>query len=209
MSGRPGLLLIPAAVAALVLNVLLFAAAALLARDRTVEPRQYDAAAVQLVSLRPPEVDRPDPLRDPPPKPEAPPQMDFMPDLPRPSLDRPQLGDIRVAIDPSLLRGEPLPGNFIFQADDLDQPPRAVVRGEPVYPFKARQRNIEGYVEVKLLVQADGSVASVEVLDASPEGVFDGAALKAVPQWKFEPGRLEGRPVPSWVVTRVVFRIDR
>ena len=66
MKGRPSLLLIPAALGALLLNLVLFAAAALLARDRTVEPREYEASTVQLVSLQPPEIDRPEPVRQPP-----------------------------------------------------------------------------------------------------------------------------------------------
>ena len=99
-------------------------------------------------------------------------------------------------------------GEFIFDSQELDQAPRAIVRTEPEYPFRARQRGIEGFVEVKLLVKADGSIGSVQILESDPPDLFDSAALKAVPQWRFEPGRLDGKPVASWVRTRVVFTFN-
>ena len=61
---------------------------------------------------------------------------------------------------------------------------------------------------MKLLVNADGTVGSVQVLHSEPAGTFDDAALEAVPHWTFSPGRIEGKAVPSWVVTRVVFTMD-
>ena len=88
------------------------------------------------------------------------------------------------------------------------KPPRKVVQSPPVYPYKARQRNIEGYVRVKLLVRADGTVGEVSVLDADPKGLFDSAALKAVPQWRFQPGVIDGQAVPSWVVTTIRFTLN-
>ena len=99
-------------------------------------------------------------------------------------------------------------GEFVFNSGDLDQPPRKVVQTIPVYPYKARQRNIEGYVKVKMLVRADGSVGETIVLDAQPKGLFDSAALKAVPQWKFQAGVIDGEAVPSWVVTTIRFTLN-
>ncbi len=80
-----------------------------------------------------------------------------------------------------------------------------MVRTHPTYPYRARQRNIEGEVKVKLLVRADGTVASVTILDATPKGIFDSSVKEAVPNWKFTPGKIDGQAVPSWVVTNVVF----
>ena len=110
--------------------------------------------------------------------------------------------------DPSLFAGGPARGDFIFNSGDLDQAPQKIMQTEPVYPYKARQRNIEGYVKVKMLVRADGTVGEVSVLDAQPKGLFDSAALKAVPSWRFKPGVIDGQAVPSWVVTTIRFTLN-
>ncbi len=208
MTGRGRWLLLPALVGAALLNLILLTGAALLAGNKIVTPPVINPVPVNLVTLVQPDTPEPETLPPPPAEPEQPPVLDFTPELSRPRLTSPDLGAIQVKLDPSLWQGEPQLGNFVFAQGDLDEPPRVMVRIPPDYPFKARQRDIEGYVEVKLLVEADGSVGQVKILDANPPGVFDSAALKAVPRWKFTAGKMEGRSVPSWVITRVVFTLD-
>lgn len=207
MKTRTGLMTLGATAVAVLLNLLLFASAALLSRDRPLRQDATAPVSVNLITIKP--------ATPPPPekekeikKPEPKPQLDFMPELPRPSIAGPAPLDVQVAIDPDLFAGGPERGEFIFNAGDLDQPPRKIVQSQPVYPYKARQRNIEGFVKVKLLVKADGSVGSVEVLDASPEGLFEDAATKAVPNWRFQPGTVDGQAVPSWVVTTIRFTLN-
>ena len=60
----------------------------------------------------------------------------------------------------------------------------------------------------KLLVRADGTVGNVQILASKPAGVFDNEVLKTVPRWRFEPGRIDGRPVPAWIVTDVRFEME-
>jgi len=199
---------VPTLIAALLLNALLLAAAALLSRERPVMQDLSDPVAVNLISIKetpPPPQEKPREI----PKPKPKPKVDFMPELVKPSLVQPVVVGVSVKIDPSLLQGSLDRGEFIFNSGDLDQPPRPVVRTEPVYPYRARQRNIQGEVKVKLLIQADGSVGSVEILAARPEGVFEEAVLKAVPQWRFSPGTIDGKNVPAWVVTSVRFQPDK
>ncbi len=199
-------LLAPAVLAALLLNLLLVAAAALVARERPVDLPALNPVPVTLTTVRQPETAAETPPPEPPPPPPSePPRPAFTPDLGLPSLGRPDPGAVKVALDPSLLSGRLPLGDFVFSQTDLDEPPRALARTTPPYPFKARQRGIEGFVEVKLLVKEDGSVGSVDIVRSEPPGVFDEAALQAVPHWTFTPGRIEGRAVPSWVITRVVF----
>ena len=62
---------------------------------------------------------------------------------------------------------------------------------------------------MKLLVLADGTVGSVEILSSRPEGVFEESVKKIAPRWKFQPGVIDGRNVPAWVVTTVTFVLDR
>lgn len=199
---------VPTLMAAVLLNALLLAAAALLSRERPMMQDLSDPVAVNLISIKetpPPRKEKPREI----PKPKPKPKVDFMPELVKPSLVQPQVVGLSVKIDPSLLQGSLDRSEFIFNSGDLDQPPRPVVRTEPVYPYRARQRNIQGEVKVKLLIQADGSIGSVEILAARPEGIFEEAVLKAVPQWRFSPGTIDGNNVPAWVVTTVRFQPDK
>lgn len=203
----PGLKWLPALLAALALNALLLAAAALLSRERPVVQDMTEPLPVSLISLKetpPPPEEKPREI----PRPEPRPPVDFQPELLRPSLAQPAMAGLAVTVDPSLFAGGPDLGEFIFNSGDLDQPPRAVVRIEPLYPYRAKQRNITGEVRVKLLVGADGAVSRPEIVAARPEGVFEEAVLKAVADWKFQPGTIDGRPVPAWVVTTLTFVLE-
>ena len=73
-----------------------------------------------------------------------------------------------------------------------DKPP-AVTRAsqqelsapEPVYPRAALAGGISGEVTVELTVGRDGHVINARVVQSTPRGVFDRAALDAVKQWKY------------------------
>jgi protein TonB len=207
MTLRKGMLLGSAAAVAVVLNIILFASAALLSRDRPVRQTSTPPVSVSLITLKPATPPPPEEKRK-IPKPKPKPKMDFTPELAQPTLRGPAPLDLQVQIDPSLFAGGPARGDFVFNSGDLDQPPEKVWQTKPAYPYKARQRNIEGYVKVKMLVRADGTVGEVSVLDAKPKGLFDEAAMKAVPQWRFQPGIIDGQAVPSWVVTTIRFTLN-
>jgi protein TonB len=49
----------------------------------------------------------------------------------------------------------------------------------------------------------------VEILAADPPGVFDDAVRRGALNWRFEPGRIAGTPVDTWVITTVSFRVNR
>lgn len=191
-------------VLAILLNVGLLLSAALLSSERPVPQDISEPQAVSLIKLRDTAPPPPEPEQI-ITEPEEKPKLDFMPQLAAPSMAGPSPMDIQISLDPSLFAMSPTKGDFIFNSDDLDQPPRQMFRSEPVYPYRARQRNIEGEVKVKLLVRADGTVANITILDATPKGYFEEAVKKVVPSWKFSPGKIDGQAVPSWVVTNVVF----
>lgn len=98
--------------------------------------------------------------------------------------------------------------SLIFESFQLDQAPRPVVKTPPTYPFKAREQGTEGVVQVKILVREDGGVGEVLIVDARPKEVFDDAVLAAVPQWRFEPGVIDGKKVNAWVVTALRFELN-
>jgi len=96
----------------------------------------------------------------------------------------------------------------IFDSVDLDQAPTPIMQVPPEYPFKAREQGVEGYVAVKFMVRPDGSVGNVNILSAKPDGVFNEEVRRVLPRWRFQPGRLKGEPVASWVVTTLRFDLN-
>jgi protein TonB len=85
--------------------------------------------------------------------------------------------------------------------------PEVISRINPIYPYKARQKGINGMVVLKFLVTGEGRVAQVSVEQANPPGVFDAAAIQAVNQWRFKPGILDREPVATWITVPLKFQI--
>ena len=193
--------------AALLINSGIFTLAWLLARSSSQPPEFLDRVDVRLVTLPPPETPEPEPIKEPePPRPV--PRLDFTPELVRPRWDSQIDIDVDVVVQLDEFVDASLEGEFIFDAADLDQPPRAILRVPPPYPFKARQREIEGAVQVKMMIATDGSVERLQILAAEPPGLFEDAVRQTVPQWRFEPGRIGGQAVSSWVVTWIRFDLN-
>lgn len=57
----------------------------------------------------------------------------------------------------------------------------------PKYPLKAYQQKLTGEVVVSFMVNQQGQVEDVEVVESSQGAVFNQAAIAAVSQWTFEP----------------------
>jgi protein TonB len=66
---------------------------------------------------------------------------------------------------------------------------------DPVYPDFARRARIQGIVVLLMTVDESGQPLRVQVLEG--HSVFHEAAVLAARQWRFEPARLEGRPVSA------------
>ncbi len=81
--------------------------------------------------------------------------------------------------------------------------PAPVVRKkvDPVIP--AEVVGVSGIVIVEIVIDEDGSVTSAELVRSIP--ALDSAALEAVRQWKFEPTRVDGKPVKVRHVVALTF----
>ena len=76
---------------------------------------------------------------------------------------------------------------------------------EPVYPATALEKKISGWVDIEFTLLKDGSVASIQILNAQPAGTFDAAARKSVAKWRFAPVRRDGGAVEQRVRMRLRF----
>lgn len=194
--------------AAVVINLALFALAGFLTtQDRNVQDIT-EPVGVSLVTLAPPEPPKQEEVKEPEPPPPAQEQPDFAPDLVQPSIAGPGVGGLAVSIDLGNISRDAGPAEMIFDSIDLDQAPQAIRKVQPEYPYQARERGVEGYVAVKFMVREDGSVFHVNILKAKPEGYFEEAAHRALVQWEFQPGKIDGEPVASWMQTTLRFNLN-
>jgi periplasmic protein TonB len=83
------------------------------------------------------------------------------------------------------------------------KPPRLISSVLPVYPAIARTAGIEGRVVITTSVEKDGSVSGSKVISGSP--MLRQAALDALRQWKYQPGTLNGVPVPVEITVTIEF----
>jgi TonB family protein len=78
---------------------------------------------------------------------------------------------------------------------------------QPIYPMRAVNGKIEGWVDVEFTVAETGKVRDVSVRSASIPGVFEEAAVKAVSQWRYKPVLRDAKPVPVRSQIRVRFTL--
>ncbi|PIE43281.1 MAG: hypothetical protein CSA50_06265 [Gammaproteobacteria bacterium] len=79
----------------------------------------------------------------------------------------------------------------------IDANPTVTSRILPRYPRRALLRRQEGRVLVEFIITTSGTVkpGSIEVVEATPKGVFDKAVIRAVQHWRFKIRFENGQPV--------------
>ena len=85
--------------------------------------------------------------------------------------------------------------------------PQVIFEVKPTYTNEALTQKIQGSVVLELVVQADGLPSDIRVVRSLDPGGLDQQAIIAASQWRFEPGRLSGRPVNVLVTLMLDFRI--
>jgi TonB family protein len=84
--------------------------------------------------------------------------------------------------------------------------PQLIYDPEPEYSDEARKEKYQGVVLLQVIVGEDGRPRDVRIARSLGLGL-DEKALEAVRQWRFEPGRLNGRTVAVVVNVQVNFRL--
>jgi protein TonB len=151
--------------------------------------------------------------RKPPPPPEPPPPMQRMhiateaaPSNAPPPMAIPNLGvSTSVGGGPFIgeLGGAAAPDmSGLFDGDIIP-----LQRIAPQYPRDAARARINGWVQLEVLVNADGSVRSAKVMEAQPKGLFEANAVAAVLRWRFKPKVVNGTPVAQRGSQRIEFNI--
>jgi len=80
--------------------------------------------------------------------------------------------------------------------------PRVLTKVEPDFPREAEREGYDrGVVRARLIMDAEGNVTRVEIVEARPRRVFDRAVTSALLQWKFDAGR-PGRAAEAEIAFR-------
>lgn len=91
-----------------------------------------------------------------------------------------------------------------------DKAATPLVRIEPKYPPTAARDGINGWVQLRFNIAADGRVTDVRVLAAEPRRVFEQEAIRALKNWKYQPKLENGRAVAqSDQEVQLDFRLDQ
>lgn len=83
----------------------------------------------------------------------------------------------------------------------------AAIQSKIIYPEIAKRAGVEGKVYVLAFVDENGNVTKAQVLKGLGAGLDD-AALDAIKQTKFKPGKQRGKPVKVQVSIPIVFKLN-
>ncbi|HUF73911.1 MAG TPA: TonB family protein [Gammaproteobacteria bacterium] len=139
-------------------------------------------------------------------RPDKPETLERAPEVPQPEMNEAFGATIEVAIaEPRVDFDLDLGGTGVVASDGEYLP---IVKVAPVYPMRALQRRLEGYVIVEFVVTASGSVRDIVVVESS-EPVFEQAAIDAAMKFRYKPRVVDGVPIEvAGVQNRITFKLD-
>lgn len=113
----------------------------------------------------------------------------------------------RVAEEPKNVK--PYKAERYAAAATISELPRVVSQPEirRFYPPDALKSEFEGDVVLRLLIDSDGSIAKVDLV-ADPGRGLGPAAVAAIKQFRFSPGKVNGQPVATTVPFVIHFVIN-
>jgi len=88
--------------------------------------------------------------------------------------------------------------------------PKVISEVKPQYTPEALQAGIQGTVTLTTVVRTDGTPDEIEITKSlDTEYGLDDQAVAAVSQWRFEPGRKDGKAVPVSVEIEIRFSLKK
>lgn len=98
-------------------------------------------------------------------------------------------------------------GGGVYRPGGAVTPPRVISDAKPTYTPEALFQKTQGTVVLELVVQANGLPSNIRIVRSLDPGGLDEQAVIAVQKWRFEPGRLAGKPVDVLVTVMLDFWI--
>jgi TonB family protein len=94
----------------------------------------------------------------------------------------------------------------VYKPGDGVSAPVLVKEVKPQYTAKAKDARIQGTVLLECVVETDGRVGDVKVARSLDEDL-DLEAVKAARQWRFEPGKKDGKAVRVQIALEMTFTL--
>ncbi len=85
--------------------------------------------------------------------------------------------------------------------------PEKLFTPQPHYTEEARLARVQGTVIVQAIINCDGEVTNIKVLQGLPLGLTE-STVAAMSRWRFDPARQNGRPVMVYYNLTVSFRLQ-
>ncbi|MFO7930092.1 MAG: energy transducer TonB [Desulfosalsimonas sp.] len=210
-----------AGLAAIGLNLVIFALVPyMLDADPDIKTYKKVASGINVIRMQEQEPEEPEPEpkeekkeeekeEKPEPKKEAAAKKPEQPEMSVPFDVNPRLPAGPNSLElPEMTKPQAYSPKDRFSAGELDRPLTPVSRISPTYPLQAKRRNLEGWVKVRFVVDKQGRVKDVTILEQEPEEVFDKAVRDCVSRWRFEPGTVGGTKVKTEAETTIRFELD-
>ena len=138
--------------------------------------------------------------------PEKPPEPEDMSEMPAPDMANNFDNAMAVSVSAPVINTGMSVGGVGFGITDGEYLP--IVKVAPVYPARALNRGLEGYVIVEFTVTENGSTRDAFVVE-STSTLFDRAAIEAALKFKYKPRVIDGVPVEvPGVRNRISFAIE-
>jgi len=97
-------------------------------------------------------------------------------------------------------------GGGVFRVGGGVSAPRAIDTPDPEYSEEARKAKYQGTVILWLVVSPECKPQQIRVQRSLCMGL-DEKAIEAVRNWRFEPAKKDGQPVPVMINVEVNFRL--
>jgi bla regulator protein BlaR1 len=96
----------------------------------------------------------------------------------------------------------------VYRKGDGIKMPKLVTEVKPVYTPEAMQARVQGRLSLEAVVLDNGEVGDVEIVESLDQVYgLDDQAIKAIRQWRFEPGTKDGKPVAVRVEVEFSFTL--
>ncbi len=170
-------------------------------------------APQELIDVEDVEATKQEAAPPPPPKPPIPieaPTDDVLEDI--------EIAETELDVDAEVSAPPPPPAQeeeeevepvFFVAVEEMPEPIGGIegIQKKIVYPEIAKRAGVQGRVYVKAFVDENGNVTKVELIKGIGAGC-DEAAIAAVQETAFKPGKQRGKPVKVQVTVPVLFRLQ-
>jgi protein TonB len=88
----------------------------------------------------------------------------------------------------------------------VSQMPTVLTEVRPAYPKEAREKELEGSVVMDILIDAEGKVRDISVVDGDP--LFRPGAVEAMRKFVFRPAKVDGKSVAVRIRYSLKFQLE-